>query len=188
VPGAAPLTCRMGGTRIDTFVDKFSRNVSPGKHFLVGRLPGLHHIVERSHRNSTSGRGFYSSCRVPRPCRVLCDRAGGGDFPILGNERRNLNGLAPVPPPRSLRCSYALGPEAIPRSTLPSFRYLQLLCPHVPIGHPGGWPIFACTIPTEGAPSLRFLQGWAAMLSTQLLSVLHCPKTLRKQFPFVSTI
>ena len=24
--------------------------------------------------------------------------------------------------------------------------------------------IFACTIPTEGAPSLRFLQGWAAML------------------------
>jgi len=30
----------------------------------------------------------------------------------------------------------------------------------------GGAPlmIFACTIPTEGAPSLRFLQGWAAML------------------------
>jgi hypothetical protein len=24
--------------------------------------------------------------------------------------------------------------------------------------------IFECTIPTEGAPSLRFLQGWAAML------------------------
>jgi len=24
--------------------------------------------------------------------------------------------------------------------------------------------IFACTIPTEGAPSLRFLQGWAEML------------------------
>ena len=32
---------------------------------------------------------------------------------------------------------------------------------------PAGGPaltIFACTIPTEGAPSLRFLQGWAAML------------------------
>ncbi|SRR5216683_2212774 len=29
----------------------------------------------------------------------------------------------------------------------------------------GGPPlIFACTIPAEGAPSLRFLQGWAAML------------------------
>jgi hypothetical protein len=24
--------------------------------------------------------------------------------------------------------------------------------------------IFVCIIPTEGAPSLRFLQGWAAML------------------------
>jgi hypothetical protein len=24
--------------------------------------------------------------------------------------------------------------------------------------------IFACAIPTSGAPSLRFLQGWAAML------------------------
>jgi hypothetical protein len=24
--------------------------------------------------------------------------------------------------------------------------------------------MFACTISTEGAPSLRFLQGWAAML------------------------
>ena len=24
--------------------------------------------------------------------------------------------------------------------------------------------IVACTIPTEGAPSLRFLQGWASML------------------------
>ena len=30
----------------------------------------------------------------------------------------------------------------------------------------GGPPltIFACAIPTEGAPSLRFLRGWAAML------------------------
>ena len=27
-----------------------------------------------------------------------------------------------------------------------------------------GGPLFACTIRTEGAPSLRFLQGWAAML------------------------
>ena len=30
----------------------------------------------------------------------------------------------------------------------------------------GGLPltIFACAIPTTGAPSLRFLQGWVAML------------------------
>jgi hypothetical protein len=31
----------------------------------------------------------------------------------------------------------------------------------------GGWPpltIFVCTIPTEGAPSLHFLQGWLAIL------------------------
>jgi hypothetical protein len=41
----------------------------------------------------------------------------------------------------------------------------------------GGPPltISARTIPTEGAPSLRSLQGWAAMLPTQLLSVLHKP-------------
>jgi hypothetical protein len=49
-----------------------------------------------------------------------------------------------------------------------------------------GWagsPSLPCTIPTEGAPSLRFLQepalslpkGWAAMLLIRLLSVLHCP-------------
>src|SRR5580700_8336942 len=33
-------------------------------------------------------------------------------------------------------------------------------------GLAGGPPLrpFACTISTEGAPSLRFLQGWAAML------------------------
>ena len=36
-----------------------------------------------------------------------------------------------------------------------------------------GGPSLHCTIPTEGAPSLRFLQGWAAMLPAQLLSVLH---------------
>ena len=33
---------------------EFSRSVSPRKHFLAGRLPGLHHIVERPHLNSTS--------------------------------------------------------------------------------------------------------------------------------------
>jgi hypothetical protein len=48
---------------------------SPRKHFLAGRLSGLHDIVERSHRNSTSLRGFYSRW-VPRPSRVLCGRAG----------------------------------------------------------------------------------------------------------------
>src|SRR6202166_2793429 len=66
--GAAPLTCRTDGTRIDTFFDKFSRSVSLRKHFLAGRLPGLHHIVERPHLNSTSRRGFYFSRRI-RSCR-----------------------------------------------------------------------------------------------------------------------
>src|SRR5208282_3288632 len=36
----------------------------------------------------------------------------------------------------------------------------------------GGWPAleFACAIPTEGAPSLRSLQGWVAMLPTRSFS------------------
>jgi hypothetical protein len=36
-----------------------------------------------------------------------------------------------------------------------------------PAPPPAGGPaltISACTIPVEGAPSLRFLQGWAAMM------------------------
>jgi len=38
--------------------------------------------------------------------------------------------------------------------------------PHLGLVGTGGPPLttFACPIPTEGAPSLRFLQGWAAML------------------------
>src|ERR1700722_14757201 len=47
----------------------------PGNPFLAGLLSGLHHIVERPGRNSTSRRDFYFSRWVPRPCRVLCDRA-----------------------------------------------------------------------------------------------------------------
>jgi hypothetical protein len=50
-----------------------------------------------------------------------------------------------------------------------------------------GGPSLHCTIPTEGAPSLRFLQGWAAMLPAQLfvrstLSVVDvvCVPALRK--------
>jgi hypothetical protein len=35
----------------------------------------------------------------------------------------------------------------------------------------GALTIFACTIPAEGAPSLRFLQGWVAMLPTPFLSL-----------------
>src|SRR5271166_921571 len=59
---AAPLTCRMGGTRIDIRFANFSRRVSPRKHFLAGRLPGLHHIVERPDRNSTNRpRNFTAS-------------------------------------------------------------------------------------------------------------------------------
>jgi hypothetical protein len=67
----------------------------PGTHFLPGRLPGLHHIVERSHRNSTSRRGLF---QLPNPL-------------------------------------------------------LQELWAGSPL------TIFACTIPTEGAPSLRFCKG-----------------------------
>jgi hypothetical protein len=64
VRGAAPLTSRTGWREIDTRSADFLRSVSPGKPFLAGRLPGLHHIVERPHRNSTSRRGFCFSCRI----------------------------------------------------------------------------------------------------------------------------
>jgi hypothetical protein len=45
-----------------------------------------------------------------------------------------------------------------------------------------GGPSLHCTIPTEGAPSLRFLQGWA-MLPAQLLSVLHQPLCMPSSYP-----
>src|ERR1700732_3116550 len=45
-----------------------------------------------------------------------------------------------------------------------------------------GGPSLHCTIPTEGAPSLRFLQGWAAMLPAQLLSVLHRPLCMASSY------
>jgi hypothetical protein len=48
---------------------------------------------------------------------------------------------------------------------------------------PGGWPTLHCTIPTEGVPSLRFLQRWAAMLPAQLLSVLHRPLCMPSSYP-----
>src|ERR1700740_3429024 len=57
--GLSPLTCRTGWTGIDMRFANFPCSVSPRKHFLAGRLPGLHHIVERPHLNSTSRRGFY---------------------------------------------------------------------------------------------------------------------------------
>src|SRR6266478_6674322 len=40
-----------------------------------------------------------------------------------------------------------------------------------------------CWLPTESAPSLRFLQGWAAMLPAQLLSVLHRPLCMPSSYP-----
>src|SRR5882672_2606898 len=46
-----------------------------------------------------------------------------------------------------------------------------------------GGPSLHCTIPTESAPSLRFLQGWAAMLPAQLLSVLHRPLCMPSSYP-----
>jgi hypothetical protein len=39
----------------------------------------------------------------------------------------------------------------------------------------GGWPTFGLHYSHGGCPSLRFLQGWAAMLPAQLLPVLHRP-------------
>src|SRR6202795_1427134 len=100
--GAAPLTCRTDGTRIDTFFDKFSRSVSLRKHLLAGRLPGLHHIVERPHLNSTSRRGFFFNCRVRgapflasfarKP--ALSEVKGLAAFARPGNHRRR-NSFAP---------------------------------------------------------------------------------------------
>src|SRR5438045_3412135 len=46
-----------------------------------------------------------------------------------------------------------------------------------------GGPSLHCTIPTEGAPSLRFLQVWVAMLPAQLLSVLHHPLCMPSSYP-----
>ena len=46
-----------------------------------------------------------------------------------------------------------------------------------------GGPSLHCIIPTEGAPSLRFLQGWVAMLAAQLLSVLHYPLCMPSSCP-----
>src|ERR1700685_3136403 len=47
--------------------------------------------------------------------------------------------------------------------------------------------IFACTIPTEGALPLRFLQGWAAMLLMQLLSVAPARLRMYSLRPFAKT-
>jgi hypothetical protein len=55
-----------------------------------------------------------------------------------------------------------------------------LLIPNVP-GAGEGSPSLHCTIPTEGAPSLRFLQGWVKMMPAQLLSVLHYPFGCRRR-------
>jgi len=50
-----------------------------------------------------------------------------------------------------------------------------------------GWPTLlmmsVCTIYAEGAPSLRFLQGWVTMPPTQLLSVLRNQSRMRSRFP-----
>src|SRR5580704_3475306 len=84
VRGAALLTSRTGRPGIDTRFANFSRSVSPGKHFPAGQLPGLHHIVERPHRNSTSRRSFYFSCRI-RSCRN-CRSGSSGSAPELSHK------------------------------------------------------------------------------------------------------
>jgi hypothetical protein len=44
--------------------------------------------------------------------------------------------------------------------------------------------MFVCSIPTEGAPSLRFLQGWAAMLLVPFDFLCNCAiKPLAQAFP-----
>ena len=53
-----------------------------------------------------------------------------------------------------------------------SFRPCRIALPPVTARPPAakaGGPSLPCTIATEGAPSLRFLQGWAAMLRAQLV-------------------
>src|SRR5258708_2842938 len=73
--GAAPLTSRTGLRGIDTRFADFSRSVSPGKPFLAGRLPGLHHVVERSHRNRQVVQTIFllPGCPISR---VLCEKWG----------------------------------------------------------------------------------------------------------------
>jgi hypothetical protein len=44
--------------------------------------------------------------------------------------------------------------------------------------------MFVCSTPTEGAPSLRFLQGWAAMLLVPFDFLCNCViKPLAQAFP-----
>jgi hypothetical protein len=45
----------------------------------------------------------------------------------------------------------------------PAFHIRFLSFPFKSVGA-GGLPLSICTIPAEGGPSLRFLQGWVAML------------------------
>jgi hypothetical protein len=63
--------------------------------------------------------------------------------------------------------------------------------PPADIDDRAGGPSFQCTIPAEGAPSLRFLQepvlslpkGWAAMLPAQRLSALDHPLCMPSSYP-----
>jgi hypothetical protein len=51
----------------------------------------------------------------------------------------------------------------------------------------GGWPTFndfcVCTISTEGAPSLRFLQGRVSLLPAQSCSIAQNPLPMRSWYP-----
>jgi hypothetical protein len=66
---------------------------------------------------------------------------------------------------KRVKAKYALGLTATPerKDGRHSIIYMRWRVAHL--------SSFAYAIPTVGAPSLRFLQGWAAMLRTQLLSV-----------------
>src|SRR2546423_12627601 len=68
-------------------------------------------VVLRSPARS-GGRPSFSPShlpRVPRPCRVLCDRAGVLTFPILGIDHQKLAGLVPLLRPRSYHATMPWG-------------------------------------------------------------------------------
>src|SRR5258708_38997715 len=93
--GAAPLTSRTGLRGIDTrFADR-SRSVSPGKPFLTGRLPGLHLVVERSHRNRQVVEVFISAAESPLT---------GTASPVPAGLGRELSHKTPEPQPSCRAC------------------------------------------------------------------------------------
>jgi hypothetical protein len=89
VRGAALLASRTGWREIDTRFADFSRSVSPGKHFLAGRLPGLHHIVEPPTEIRPVVQENLTSRNIPIPTSHRFFRRLGVDFPNHPDENLN---------------------------------------------------------------------------------------------------